>query len=152
MTFTYSEREPVVRDCSLDIAARETIAITGENGAGKTTLISMLMRFFEPQNVRILIDGIDIAVAGLTRLREQIAVVLRNVFLFNGTVGDNIGYGRSDIGEADVVQAAQLAQAHPFIATLPSGYDTIIGGHGVRLSGGPSGSGSLWHERYSTIR
>ena len=136
LTFAYPDREPVLKDFSLDIAARETIAITGENGAGKTTLISMLMRFIEPQNGRILIDGIDIAAVGLTRLREQIAVVPQNVFLFNGTVRDNIGYGRADSSEADVVHAAQLAQAHRFIATLPSGYDTIIGDHGVRLSGG----------------
>ena len=129
MTFTYSEREPVIRDCSLDTAARETIAITAENGAGKTTLISMLMRFFEPQNGRILIDGIDIAVAGLTPLREQIAIVPQNVFLLNGTVGDNIVCRRADSDEANVVHAQQLAQAHQFIVTLPSGYDTIIGDH-----------------------
>ena len=136
LTFAYPGREPVVKGFSLDIAARETIAITGENGAGKTTLISMLMRFIEPHTGRILIDGIDIAGVGLTRLREQIAVVPQNVFLFNGTVRDNIGYGRAASSEADIVQASQLAQAHRFIVTLPDGYDTIIGDHGVRLSGG----------------
>jgi len=136
LTFAHPDREPVLKDFSLDISARETIAITGENGAGKSTLISMLMRFIEPQSGRVLIDGIDIAGVGLTRLREQIAVVPQNVFLFNGTVRDNIGYGRADSGEADVAQAAQLAQAHRFIVTLPDGYDTIIGDHGVRLSGG----------------
>jgi len=136
VTFAYPDREPVLKDFSLDIAARETIAITGENGAGKTTLISMLLRFVAPQSGQILIDGIDISSVGLTRLREQIAVVPQNVFLFSGTVRDNIGYGRADSSETDVVQAAQLAQAHRFIVTLPSGYDTIIGDRGVRLSGG----------------
>lgn len=136
VTFAYPDREPVLKDFSLDIAAHDTIAITGENGAGKTTFISMLMRFVEPQTGRILIDGIDISSVGLTCLREQIAIVPQSVFLFNGTVRDNIGYGRADSGEADVVQAAQLAQAHGFIVTLPDGYDTIIGDHGVRLSGG----------------
>ena len=136
VTFAYPDREPVLKDFSLDVAARETIAITGENGAGKTTLISMLMRFVEPQAGQILIDGIDISSVGLTRLREQIAVVPQNVFLFNGTVRENIGYGRAGSSEADVVQAAQLAQAHRFIVNLPGGYDAVIGDHGVRLSGG----------------
>lgn len=136
VTFAYPDREPVLKDFSLDIAARETVAITGENGTGKTTLISMLMRFVEPQSGQIRIDGIDIASVGLRRLREQIAVVPQNVFLFNGTVRDNIGYGRAGSGETDIVQAAELAQAHRFIVTLPHGYDTVIGDHGVRLSGG----------------
>lgn len=136
VTFAYTDREPVLKDFSLDLAARETIAITGENGAGKTTLISLLMRFVEPQNGRVLIDGIDIAQVGLTNLRKQIAVVPQHVFLLNGTVRDNIGYGGSGSSDADVVHAAQLAQAHRFIVMLPGGYDTIIGDHGVRLSGG----------------
>lgn len=136
VTFAYPEREAVLEKFNLSIAARETVALIGENGAGKTTLVSLIMRLIEPQAGRILIDGVDIATVNLQSLRARIAVVPQQVYLFNGTVRDNIGYGLAGASDAAIFQAAQAAQADRFIAGLPQGYDTVIGDHGVRLSGG----------------
>ena len=134
--FAYPGRQPVLDHFNLHIRAGETVAITGENGAGKSTLVHLLMRLHEPDAGRILIDGTDIASVSLASLRGQIGVVPQHVLLFNGSVRDNIGYGRADADEAAVEHAARLAQAHDFIAKLPQGYDTLIGDQGVRLSGG----------------
>jgi ATP-binding cassette, subfamily B, bacterial len=136
ISFAYPEREMVLKNFSLHVAAGETIALTGENGTGKTTIISLLMRLLEPQAGRILIDGVDISTVNLTSLRSQIAVVTQQVYLFNGSVRDNIGYGLPGADESAIRHASELAQAHHFIASLPNGYDTVIGDHGVRLSGG----------------
>jgi len=136
VTFAYPEREAVLEKFNLSIAARETVALIGENGAGKTTLVSLIMRLIEPQAGRILIDGVDIATVNLQSLRARIAVVPQQVYLFNGTVRDNIGYGLAGASEAAILQAARAAQADRFIVSLPDGYDTVIGDHGVRLSGG----------------
>jgi subfamily B ATP-binding cassette protein MsbA len=134
--FAYPGRKPVLEHFDLHIRAGETVAITGENGAGKSTLVHLLMRLHEPDAGRILIDDTDIASVSLASLRGQIGVVPQHVLLFNGSVRDNIGYGRTDADEAAVEHAARLAQAHEFIAKLPQGYDTLIGDQGVRLSGG----------------
>lgn len=136
VSFAYSNRPPVLQHFSFSVQARETVAITGENGAGKTTLVSLLMRLIEPQSGRILIDGVDISTVSLRSLRGHIAVVPQNVFLFNGTVADNIGYGLPQADTAAIVRAAGLSQADRFITALPNGYDTVVGDHGVRLSGG----------------
>lgn len=136
VSFAYPRRAAVFENFSLSIAARETVALVGENGAGKTTLASLIMRLIEPQSGRILIDGVDIATVNLQSLRARIAVVPQQAYLFNGTVRDNIAYGLAKAGESAIVEAAQAAQAHRFIAALPDGYDTEIGDHGVRLSGG----------------
>lgn len=136
VSFAYPNRPPVLNHFSLSVKARETIAITGENGAGKTTLASLLMRLVEPQAGRILIDGVDISTVSLRSLRSHIAVVPQNVYLFNGTVRENIGYGLPGAGEHEISHAARVAQAHEFITQLPKGYDTVIGDHGIRLSGG----------------
>jgi len=136
VSFAYSGRKPVLEKFNLHIQAGETVAITGENGAGKSTLAHLLMRLHEPDSGQILIDGIDIAGVSLTSLRGQIGVVPQHVLLFNGSVRDNIGYGRPDADVAAIEHAATLAQAHEFVLKLPQGYDTLIGDQGVRLSGG----------------
>ena len=136
VTFAYPGREPVLDRFNLSIAAGETVAITGENGAGKSTLAHLLMRLHDPQSGQILIDGTDIASVSLESLRRRIGVVPQHVLLFNGSVRDNIAYGRFDADDAAVERAAKLAQAHDFIVALPQGYDTFIGDQGVRLSGG----------------
>jgi ATP-binding cassette, subfamily B, bacterial len=136
VVFAYPGRAPVLDKFKLHIRAGETVAITGENGAGKSTLVHLLMRLHEPDAGRILIDGTDIASVSLASLRGQIGVVPQHVLLFNGSVRDNIGYGRADADQAAIEHAARLAQAHEFIVKLPDGYDTLIGDQGVRLSGG----------------
>ncbi len=127
---------PGLAGLNMTIQAGETVALTGENGAGKSTLMHLLMRLHEPQSGAVFIDGIDIASVSLHSLRSQIGVVPQHVLLFNGSVRDNIGYGRPGAERAAIEHAARLAQAHEFIAGLPQGYDTIIGDHGIRLSGG----------------
>ncbi len=134
--FAYPGRAPVLERFSLRLAAGETVAIIGPNGAGKSTLAHLLMRLNEPDAGQILIDGSDIAGVGLASLRSRIGVVPQHVLLFNGSVRDNIGYGRPDAAAAAIAHAARLAQAHDFILRLPDGYDTLIGDQGVRLSGG----------------
>jgi ATP-binding cassette, subfamily B, bacterial len=136
VVFAYPGRKPVLEYFDLHIRASETVAITGENGAGKSTLVHLLMRLHEPDAGQILIDGTDIASVSLASLRGQIGVVPQHVLLFNGSVRDNIGYGRADADQAAIEHAARLAQAHEFIVKLPQGYDTLIGDQGVRLSGG----------------
>ena len=121
---------------SFTIMPGEVHALLGENGAGKSTLAHLLMRLHEPDAGQILIDGTDIASVSLASLRGQIGVVPQHVLLFNGSVRDNIGYGRPDADTAAIEHAATLAQAHEFIVKLPRGYDTLIGDQGVRLSGG----------------
>ncbi len=134
--FAYPGRPPAIAGLNLRIRAGETVALTGENGAGKSTLMHLLMRLHEPQSGAIFIDGIDIASVSLHSLRSQIGVVPQHVLLFNGSVRDNIGYGRPGAEGSAIEHAARLAQAHEFISRLPQGYDTIIGDHGIKLSGG----------------
>jgi subfamily B ATP-binding cassette protein MsbA len=136
VSFAYHGRKPALENFNLHIKAGETIAITGENGAGKSTLGHLLMRLHEPDAGQILIDNTDIAEVSLASLRGQIGVVPQHVLLFNGTVRDNIGYGRPDADAAAIEHAAKVAQAHDFILKLPKGYDTLIGDQGIRLSGG----------------
>ena len=136
VSFAYPGRPATLQDINLDIPAGETVALTGENGAGKSTLAHLLMRLHEPDSGQIFIDGIDIASVSLHSLRSQIGVVPQHVLLFNGSVRENIGYGKADATLADVEHAAQAAQAHAFISRLPQGYDTLIGDDGIKLSGG----------------
>ncbi len=136
VSFAYPGRAPALDGMNLRIQAGETLAITGENGAGKSTLAHLLMRLHEPDAGQIFIDGMDIAEVSLCSLRGQIGIVPQHVLLFNGSVRDNIGYGRLDAGEAAIESAARAAQAHDFITRLPQGYDTLIGDQGVKLSGG----------------
>ncbi len=136
VTFGYGEGPAVLRDVSLSLAAGQTVAFVGPSGAGKTTLCSLLPRFYEPQTGRITIDGIDLRDMTLKSLRGQIGIVQQDVFLFGGTLRENVAYGRLDATEAEIRDAARRAQLDEVIARLPQGLDTIVGERGVKLSGG----------------
>jgi ATP-binding cassette subfamily B protein len=136
VTFGYDPARPVLRGVDLRIAAGQTVAFVGPSGAGKSTLCALLPRFYDIQRGRITIDGIDIRAMTLTSLRQQIGVVHQDVFLFAGTLRENIAYGRLDASEADIREAAARARLAEMIADLPDGLDTIIGERGVKLSGG----------------
>jgi len=136
VTFGYAPDRPVLRDVTLRIAAGETVAFVGPSGAGKSTLCALLPRFYDIQAGRITIDGIDIRSMTLTSLRRQIGVVQQDVFLFAGTLRENIAYGRLGASEAQIIEAADRARLAAMIADLPDGLDTVIGERGVKLSGG----------------
>jgi ATP-binding cassette subfamily B protein len=137
VSFRYREgQNHVLRHLSLDIRAGEYVALVGSSGVGKTTLCSLIPRFYEVTEGAILLDGHDIRDIRLRSLRQNIGVVQQEVYLFAGTVADNIRYGRPDASEAEVIAAAKKANAHDFIMALPNGYDTDIGQRGVKLSGG----------------
>ncbi len=136
VTFGYAPGRPVLRDVSLRIAAGETVAFVGPSGAGKSTLCALLPRFYDVQAGRITIDGLDIRAMTLASLRRQIGVVQQDVFLFGGTLRENIAYGRLDADEAEIIEAADLARLGAMIADLPDRLDTVIGQRGVKLSGG----------------
>jgi len=126
----------VLRGFDLDIAAGETHAIVGATGAGKSTIVKLLLRLYEPTRGTISVDGVSIDQLTFASLRGAIGFVSQDVFLFQGTVRENLTYGRPDATEAEVVQAATFAEAHTFITSLPDGYDTIVGERGQKLSGG----------------
>ena len=134
--FAYPGRDTTLHGIDLLIRPGETVALTGPNGAGKSTLIALLLRMYEPDAGRILLDGQDITEINLKDLRRQIGVVPQRALLFNGSVRANIAYGLPGASDAQIEKAARLAQAWEFIQHLPQGFDTEIGDHGVRLSGG----------------
>lgn len=136
VSFAYPHRTGVLQDLSLRIPAGRTIAIVGATGSGKSTLVKLLLRFYEPQFGRILLDGQDIRELNLRDLRRCIGLVSQDVFLFHGTVAENIAYGSFDATPEEIAQAAKLAEADEFIQQLPQGYDTIVGERGQKLSGG----------------
>ena len=136
VSFRYRDREPLFKDFDLEVTAGETVAITGANGAGKSSLVNLLLRFFDPQAGRVLIDGNDISAVSLTSLRSQIGLVPQTMLLFNGSIRENIGYGHSSPDPRKLEAAAKAARAHAFICSLPDGYDTLIGERGIKLSGG----------------
>ena len=136
ISFQYLDEKPVLKNISFKADKGEMIAIVGPTGVGKTTIISLIARFYEPVAGRILLDGMDIKDLKLASLRRQISIVLQDVFLFNGTVGENIAYGNEKAQIDEIIAAAKIAQAHAFISSLPNGYDTYIGERGVTLSGG----------------
>lgn len=127
---------PVLRDISLRARPGEMIALVGPTGAGKSTLVNLLPGFYTPTTGRITIDGHDVAGLSLDSLREHISIVSQEPFLFSGTVGENIRYGRLDAGEAELIEAARAANCHEFITRLPEGYATRVGERGVKLSVG----------------
>ncbi|HEY7311242.1 MAG TPA: ABC transporter transmembrane domain-containing protein [Gemmataceae bacterium] len=138
VAFRYPSRPevPVLRDIAFTIEPGQRIALVGPSGAGKSTIASLLMRFYEPESGRILIDGRDARDYGLRELRGQMAIVPQDVLLFGGTIADNIAYGRPGAGEAEIVEAARQANADEFIRSFPDGYQTRVGERGVQLSGG----------------
>ncbi|KYC37169.1 ABC transporter [Scytonema hofmannii PCC 7110] len=136
VTFSYKNRLPVVENLSLHIPAGKTIAIVGSTGSGKSTLIKLLLRLYEVQSGQITLDGINIQDLKLRDLRRCIGLVSQDVFLFHGTVAENISYGRFEAKEHEIIKAAKVAEAHDFIMQLPQGYKTIVGERGQKLSGG----------------
>ena len=136
VSFAYADGRPVIRNLSLHVAAGETVAFVGATGAGKTTIASLLLRFYEPQSGRILLDGCDIRELTQESLRRQIGLVQQDVFLFGDSVRYNIAYAKPDATADEVQAAAKAAAADEFIQKLPAGYDTEVGERGVKLSGG----------------
>jgi len=126
----------VLQDASFTLEPGETVALVGRSGAGKTTCANLLLRFWEVEDGAIRIGAHDIRTLPLATLRRLVTVVPQDVYLFNGTIADNIRLGRPDATPAEIERAARLAQAHSFIAALPQGYDTPCGERGTRLSGG----------------
>ena len=136
VTFAYNGRTPVIQHLSLDIPAGKTIAIVGSTGSGKSTLVKLLLRLYEIQGGTITLDGIELRELTLKDLRSCIGLVSQDVFLFHGTVAENIAYGTFDATLTQITAAAKIGEAHDFIMELPQGYDTIVGERGQKLSGG----------------
>jgi len=146
VTFGYGDRDPVLRDVSLSVPAGATVGLAGTTGAGKSTLVKLLPRFHDVDAGAVRIDGVDVREYDLDALRDEIALVEQNPYLFSGTVAENIAYGdraalaaerdADDAARDRVIEAAKAAEAHDFVTDLPEGYDTLVGERGVKLSGG----------------
>jgi ABC-type multidrug transport system fused ATPase/permease subunit len=134
--FRYGDGDEVLHDVAFRMAPSEVVALVGPSGAGKTSIANLVCRFYDPIHGRILVDGHDLRSVQIESLREHVAVVLQDTFLFNTTVRENLLYGKPDASEEEMVAAAKAAYAHEFIQQLPQGYDTEIGERGVKLSGG----------------
>ncbi|AJG98991.1 MULTISPECIES: ABC transporter ATP-binding protein [Clostridium] len=134
--FSYKPEEPLIENMNLDVKQGHTIAIVGPTGAGKTTLVNLLMRFYEINSGKIMIDGVDIRDIKRGALHNMFGMVLQDTWLFNGTIMDNIAYGREGATEEEVIQAAKAAHAHHFIKTLPDGYNTILNEEASNISQG----------------
>ena len=137
VSFHYSDDDtPVLSHVSFEIPAGRSIALVGPSGSGKTTICSLLPRFYDVTGGRITIDGKDVRTLSLKSLRSQIGMVQQDVYLFSGTIRDNIAYGRPGASMDEIIEAARRANIHDFISELPDGYDTFVGERGARLSGG----------------
>jgi ATP-binding cassette subfamily B protein len=137
VSFHYeTESKNVITELDLDVKAGESIALVGPSGGGKTTLCSLIPRFYEASDGEILVDGKNIKNVTMASLRESIGVVAQDVYLFSGSIRENIAYGKQDATDAQIREAARLAGADEFIDELPDGYDTYVGERGVKLSGG----------------
>jgi ATP-binding cassette subfamily B protein len=136
VTFSYDTRRHVLRNLNLSIDPGSVVALVGPSGAGKTTFCNLIPRFYEPEEGRVLVDRSDVRHVSLQSLRAAVGMVQQDVFLFTGTIRDNISYGKPGATEEEVEQASRHAGAHEFILELPSGYDTHIGEKGIKLSGG----------------
>jgi ATP-binding cassette subfamily B protein len=134
--FAYSNGAEVLNGLSLNIPAGQTAAIVGSTGAGKSTVIKLLLRFYDVVSGRITVDGHDIRDVTMKDLRDAIGLVSQDVFLFHGTVRENIAYGTFEAKDEEIIEAAKIAEAHEFIMQLPQGYNTIVGERGQKLSGG----------------
>ncbi len=136
VSFRYARGDVVLERITLDIPPNTSVALVGPTGVGKTTLAGLIPRFYDVTEGSITLDGRDVRDLTLKSLRQQISIVLQDVFLFHGTARENILFGRPDATEQEVIEAAKIANAHEFITRLPDGYDTLIGERGVKLSGG----------------
>ena len=136
VTFGYKDGPTVLNGLTLSVPAGATTAVVGATGAGKSTLVKLLLRFYDPQGGRVTLDGHDVRDVRLEHLRRAIGLVSQDVFLFHGTVRENIAYGKPDATLEEVIHAAKVAEAHDFINALSNGYDTIVGERGQKLSGG----------------
>lgn len=136
VSFAYSDGREVIRGLTFDVPAGDTVAIVGATGAGKSTVIKLLLRYYDVTSGRVLLDGYDLRELKQEDIRNAIGLVSQDVFLFHGSVRENITYGSRDMPENLVIEAAKIAEAHEFIMELPQGYDTIVGERGQKLSGG----------------
>ncbi len=134
--FSYDENTPILDRVSFEVKAGQMLAIVGPTGVGKSTTINLLARFYEPDSGEILVDGENISDLTIASLRDHMSIVLQDVFLFNGTIAENIAYGFKNATPEQIVEAAKIARIHDYIEELPEGYNTTIGERGVRLSGG----------------
>ncbi len=136
VSFAYSDGREIIRGLSLDMPEGHTVAIVGATGAGKSTVIKLLLRFYDVTSGRVTLDGYDLRELRQADIRNAIGLVSQDVFLFHGTVRENIAYGAPDTPDYLIVEAAKIAEAHEFIGELPHGYDTVVGERGQKLSGG----------------
>jgi len=136
VTFGYAKDRPVLKNITFKAEAGEKIAILGATGSGKTSLVYLIPRFYDPDSGSILIDGKDVRSFRLSDLRRRIGLVLQDVFIFTGTLKDNIAFGKPDAKMEEIIAAAKVARIHDFIHSLPEGYDTLVGERGITLSGG----------------
>ncbi|MFK7802328.1 MAG: ABC transporter ATP-binding protein [Anaerolineae bacterium] len=134
--FAYIEGKPVLEDVSFEVQPGQTVAIVGQTGSGKSTLARLINRTYDPSGGSVYLDGVDVADWKLDSLRSQISIIEQDIFLFSRTIGENIAFGNQHATQADIIEAAEAAQAHEFIQSLPEGYETVIGERGVTLSGG----------------
>jgi ATP-binding cassette subfamily B protein len=134
--FSYKEDSPVVKDISFRIEPGQVVALVGPSGTGKTTIISLIARFYDPKSGQVKIDGRDVRQFTMKSVREQISFVLQDTLLFRATIGENIAYGKPEASRAEIIKAAQVANADEFIEKMTDGYDTLLGERGVTLSGG----------------
>ena len=134
--FSYDKEKPLIKDLNLDVKHGQNVAIVGPTGAGKTTIVNLLMRFYDPDSGKITIDGHDIGEISRNEVRNLFGMVLQDTWLFNGTVAENIAYGKPDATREEIVKACDEAYCDHFICTLPKGYDTVIGDDTTNISGG----------------
>jgi|TARA_R110000772_G_scaffold11282_5_gene35479 subfamily B ATP-binding cassette protein MsbA len=136
VNFAYHPDEVVLKDISLRLGAGKRIALVGPSGGGKSTILNLIPRFYDVNGGDILVDGQSIRDVTIASLRQKIALVSQDVFLFDDTIRANIAYGRDDVSDDEIIEVAKSAAVHDFVSALPKGYDTLVGSHGVRLSGG----------------
>ena len=136
VSFAYSEGQNVLQNVSIDLAPGKTVALVGESGGGKSTICALLPRFYEAVSGKVLIDGVDVKDYTLSSLRKNIGVVQQDIYMFSGTIRENIAYGKPGASMEEIINAAKRADIHDFIMSLPEGYDSLTGERGVRLSGG----------------